>query len=112
MSHGRNPGYEPGNHWVVCDVCGFDYRVDKIKERWDGLMVCPKDYELRHPQDFVRSTEEDSSAKGPVRTPPEPEFVDWECETLTPVVGEAIAGCSIAGYEPLSVPTGTFGDGL
>jgi hypothetical protein len=25
------------------------------KRRWDGLIVCPKDFEHRHPQDFVRA---------------------------------------------------------
>lgn len=78
MAHGKhtaNPGFDPGNHWVVCDVCGFDIRVKDIKERWDGLMVCPEDYELRHPQDFVRATDEDNSAKGPVRTEPSSNFI-------------------------------------
>lgn len=52
--HSRNPGYQPGNHWLVCDVCGFDYRFSDMKRRWDGAWVCKKDFEERHPQDFVR----------------------------------------------------------
>lgn len=73
--HTQNPGYEPGNHWVVCDVCGFDIRAEDIKERWDGLMVCPSDWEPRHPQDFVRATEEDTSTQGPIRTEPSPNYI-------------------------------------
>lgn len=52
--HGRNPGYRPGDHWMVCDRCGFDYRFSQMRKTWDGLWVCHKDWEPRHPQDFVR----------------------------------------------------------
>jgi len=40
----------PGNWKVVCDVCGFWFPSSEIKKRWDGLMVCSKDFEARHPQ--------------------------------------------------------------
>lgn len=64
--HPKNPGYQPGNHWVECEVCGFDYRQDVMRERWDGVIVCPQDYETRHPQDFVRAKEDDQAARGVV----------------------------------------------
>lgn len=37
---------------ALCDVCGFKYKAAQLKKRWDGLMVCNKDFELRHPMDF------------------------------------------------------------
>jgi hypothetical protein len=37
--------YRPGDYWRVCDVCGFDMLRSKIRIRWDGLRVCPKDWE-------------------------------------------------------------------
>ena len=40
---------------AICDVCGFRYAWDDLRERWDGFMVCPEDFETRHPQDFVRA---------------------------------------------------------
>lgn len=46
--------YRPGDHYLICDECGFKYRRSEMRKRWDGLMVCAKDYEPRHPQDFVR----------------------------------------------------------
>lgn len=66
--HTPNPGYKPGNHWVECEVCGCDIRAFDIKLRWDGLRVCPDDWETRHPQDFVRARHDDIRAKEPVRT--------------------------------------------
>ena len=50
----RNPGYKAGDNWVICDKCGFAIYGSEAKETWDGLVVCPEDWEPRHPQDFVR----------------------------------------------------------
>jgi hypothetical protein len=44
----------PGDWKVVCDVCGFQYPRSQIQQRWDGLQVCAKDYETRHPMDFMK----------------------------------------------------------
>ena len=37
-----------------CDECGQTFKASHLKERWDGAMVCPEDYEPRHPQDSLR----------------------------------------------------------
>lgn len=44
----------PGNWKVVCHVCGFQFPSGEIRKRWDGLLVCEKDYEMRHPQTLIR----------------------------------------------------------
>ena len=46
--------YKAGDWNVICDVCGKKTKASKIKKRWDGFLVCPEDYEQRHPQDFLR----------------------------------------------------------
>jgi hypothetical protein len=56
-----NDYYKPGDWNCVCDRCGFQYKASELKKTWDGLMVCPKDYEPRHPQDFVRGVKDDQS---------------------------------------------------
>jgi hypothetical protein len=43
-----------GDWNAICDVCGFKFKASELKKDWQGLMVCPTDYELRHPQDFLR----------------------------------------------------------
>jgi hypothetical protein len=50
--------YKPGQWNVHCDVCGFKFKSSEIKKRWDGLMVCHNDYELDHPQKFLRVPQE------------------------------------------------------
>jgi len=46
--------YDKGNWIANCDVCGRKYKASLLTERWDGLMCCPDDWEIRQPQDFVR----------------------------------------------------------
>jgi len=108
MPHPRNPGYIAGDHWVVCDVCGFEYRHSIMRKRWDGLVVCPWDFELRHPQDFVRDKHENITAKGLVRPEPESSFINGICSTRGAAAGQAIAGCAITGFVEGDIPTATF----
>lgn len=64
-SHGKhtaNPDYKAGDNWVECQVCGMDIYASEVKTRWDGVLVCPEDYETRHPQDFVRARKDKIAA--------------------------------------------------
>src|SRR5687768_10480974 len=54
-----SPGWKPGRWSAICDVCGFRFHSDRLKKRWDGLMVCSKDWENRHPQLSIRSVPDD-----------------------------------------------------
>ena len=45
---------EKGNYNAICEVCGFKYKASKLKKRWDGLMVCKEDWEVRHPSDYYK----------------------------------------------------------
>lgn len=74
----RNPGWDPGNHWVTCEVSGEVLRVKDAEIRWDGKVVQPEDNEVRHPQELYRPhrRQGEGDADGVVRTDPEPEFVE------------------------------------
>jgi hypothetical protein len=45
--------WDNGSWNVICDVCGRQYKNSELQMRWDGLMVCSGDWEIRQPQDFV-----------------------------------------------------------
>lgn len=51
-------GYRPGDYWMVCDVCGLDYRRSEMRQRWDRAWVCRDDWEIKHPQESVRGIRE------------------------------------------------------
>jgi hypothetical protein len=111
MSRSKNPGFIPGDHWVTCPICEEAVRKHTMKRRWDGLWVCEKDYDPRHPQEFVRTKQDKLSPPQPVNPPPTESFVTpGTCSTRTAVAGEAIAGCAIAGWndEEYEVPAATF----
>lgn len=47
--------YVSGGWNVICDSCGKKIKASEAKQRWDGLIVCPADFEMRQPQDFVKA---------------------------------------------------------
>lgn len=49
MSLGKSFEYN-----AICDVCRFVYKNYELRKRWDGLMVCEKDWEPRHELDFYK----------------------------------------------------------
>lgn len=88
----------PYKTWkAICDVCGFEFQSDELKHRWDGLMVCHKDYETRHPQDFIKVRPERGA---PPWTRPEPaEVFARYCSLIdvNAIPGIGLVGCSIVG---------------
>ena len=46
--------WKPGSWNTICDVCGFKFKAHDLHLRWDGLMVCRDDWEIRHPQELIR----------------------------------------------------------
>jgi hypothetical protein len=56
--------YNRGDWNSVCDLCGFRYKASQMKKRWDGLMVCPEDFEERNKQEFVRGVPLDKAPYG------------------------------------------------
>jgi hypothetical protein len=81
---GNKDYLELGNWNAICDVCGFKFKASELKRRWDGFMVCDKDFEQRHPQDLIR-LKPDRQATPWARPVPEDQFV-----TVAPVDGSTL----------------------
>jgi hypothetical protein len=47
--------YDSGQFNLYCDVCKKKIKANEAKHRWDGLIVCPDDWEMRQPQDFIKA---------------------------------------------------------
>lgn len=50
-----------GAYNAVCMVCGFNKKSTELRKRWDGLIVCEDDFEMRNPQDLIRIPREHST---------------------------------------------------
>jgi len=50
--------YKSGDWNITCDVCSKKIKASKALKRWDGFIVCVDDFEMRHPQDFVRAKQD------------------------------------------------------
>jgi len=57
--------YKHGDHKVICDICGFVYYRSECLKNWKGQIVCKKDFENRHPQDFVKARADKQSVRDP-----------------------------------------------
>lgn len=66
--------YTPGQHYFVCDVCGFERLSSEKRKRWDGLIVCPEDWEPDHPQKYIRVQADGQPVSDP-RPEPEDDFL-------------------------------------
>lgn len=88
----------PGTWRAICDVCGFEFPSNEIKDRWDGLKVCSKDWEIKHPQLNIKVYPE-TIAPPWVRTEPADVFIAvCTLTTKQAIPGIGIPGCMIPGF--------------
>jgi len=52
--------FKAGTWNSVCAVCGFRFKADQLKLRWDGVYTCKKDWEPRHELDFFKVVPDDT----------------------------------------------------
>jgi hypothetical protein len=45
--------YRSGGTYGICDECGLKFRLALLRRRYDGFMVCRKDWEPQHPQEKI-----------------------------------------------------------
>lgn len=94
--------FKNGSWNGVCDVCGFRFKADQLVRRWDGAMVCHKDFEPRHPQDFIRVRDERISV--PFSRPEVDVFVPQTTGVMIPeyisLVDNLVAVASFFRYIP------------
>ena len=95
--------WKPGDWYAICDVCGLRYDGSKLKLRWDGLRVCEKDFESRHPQDYLVVAPADPLPLPYTRPEPTDQFVTNVCtaQGRSCIVGYAVVGCSVTGLKPV-----------
>lgn len=58
---GRADFLKLGSWNATCDRCSFKYKASDLRKTWEGLYVCSECFETRHPSDFFRAQEEDTS---------------------------------------------------
>lgn len=71
---GYKARYDKGDWIALCDVCGRKFKSHLLKKRWDGLMCCSEDWEIRQPQDFVRG-QADTQIAPWIRSEPADQFI-------------------------------------
>lgn len=100
----KDTWWKSGQYNALCDVCGFKFKNTDLRKRWDGLMVCGKDWETRHLQELIRPVPDQRKLPW---TKPEssyifigPSTVTLGCtaNTVSAVPGQGSPGCMVPGY--------------
>ncbi len=95
--------FKSGSYNGICDVCGFKFKFTELRKRWDGLIVCNKDFENDHPQKYIR-VRESGLAVPEARPRPEDVFIGPTC-TLWGASGYAdIAEADCARADVSTIP--------
>lgn len=112
MSNGMRTYFKPGSWNAQCDRCGGIFKAEELRRDWQGWMLCEKDWEPRHPQDFVRGVPDIMT---PPWTRPQPAPIYRTVPNLYPGGStpsgsvadnhSAIAGIAVAGN---AIPSMTF----
>ena len=90
---------------TTCDVCSKKIKASEAKQRWDGLIVCPSDFEHRHEQDFVKPHTDKITV--PFTRPKPPDVFVSACTTFSALPGFATPGCMQPGnpFDSGIIPT-------
>ena len=57
-ARGKADYWADGDWNAACYVCGRKFKASTLRRHWQGYWVCAKDWEPRHPQDFVRGVQD------------------------------------------------------
>jgi len=91
--------YRPGDWNIICDVCGQKVKASVSRKRWDGLIVCKDDWEVRHPMDFIKTPVDKISVPFSRPRPPD-EFLEVCNQATSSHFAElASADCSQVGRD-------------
>lgn len=52
MARDNRTKFISGDYNLICHVCGAKIKASQSRLRWDGVLVCPEDWEPRHPQEM------------------------------------------------------------
>lgn len=87
-----------GNYNVICDSCGRKFKASTMKKRWDGLFVCPEDFEPRHPQLSLRVRGDKQTVPIPRPDPEQDTFLQF-CDVWksSPMADFGTADCAFVG---------------
>ena len=62
-THNQNK-LKPGSSNGICDICGFKFKREDLRKRWDDAVVCRKHWETKHPSLTYNYKSRDEGAGG------------------------------------------------
>jgi hypothetical protein len=87
-----------GNWNALCDSCGRKFKASSLRKRWDGLMVCEEDWEMKHPQLTIRVPKEQIAPPWARPEPPDVFLPYCTLENSQGIIDLAVVDCARVDY--------------
>lgn len=94
---GQADHYKHGDWNFICDVCGFKFKASQGRKRWDGVYVCQKDFEFRHPQEKRRGIKDTQNVEW---TRPEDSVDKFELDAYTGIIDNVFTNSDVGDIDP------------
>ena len=85
---GKSDYYASGQYNFICDQCGTKNKSKDMRKQWDGLIVCPRCFDKRHPQEFVKGVKDSQTV--PISRPDTTATFVAEVVDLEPTPGGSL----------------------
>lgn len=100
---GQADFYKHGDWNFICDVCGFKFKASEGRRRWDGVYVCKKDFESRHPQEKRRGIKDTQNVEW---TRPESSEDSFELDGWSDIVSNEFVNGDVGDINTLELTVG------
>lgn len=91
--------FKSGSWNCICMLCGVQFKAEDMLKRWDGMLVCKKDWEPRHSLDFLRATPERGTVPFTAPEPTDQFVVVPYLQIVQGIAGVGVSGYAISGYD-------------
>lgn len=96
--YGPNDYLELGDWNATCYRCARKYKASEMMKLWEGFMVCPRCWEPRQPQDFLKPVPDNPSVPWSQGPPNQIPAAFCTPNGISAVPGQAQPGCMVPGY--------------
>ncbi len=100
---GKADYWKDGDLNARCDQCGIKVKASELRLEWDGLRVCYRCLDPRHPQDLIRPPRPEQPPQWTRPSPP-PIFISGATNPSGYLINQSLINQTLIGGAPFGEP--------
>ncbi len=96
---GKADYWKDGDYNARCDQCYEKYKASELRRQWDGIMVCYRCLDPRHPQDLIRPPRPEQPPAWTRPSPP-PIFISGATNPSGYLINQSLINSTLIGGAP------------